>query len=196
MILRRCKIVRRIESLQTVLENQNIFQLPANCLQTVCKLFMRIGFGNDIHRLEAGEKLILGGIEIESDIGAVGHSDADALLHAITDAILGALALGDIGTHFSDRDERWKNADSRVFLAEAVRLMKAENYKIANVDSVINLEKPRLKPHIQKMRERVAQILEVELNQVSIKAKTGEKVDAVGENRAIKTEAVVLLLKV
>lgn len=157
---------------------------------------MRIGFGNDIHRLEAGKTLILGGIEIESEVGAVGHSDADALLHAITDAILGALALGDIGTHFSDTDERWKNADSRVFLSEAVRMMKAENYKIANVDSVINLEKPKLKSHIQKMREQVAQILEVELNQVSIKAKTGEKVDAVGENRAIKTEAVVLLLKV
>jgi 2-C-methyl-D-erythritol 2,4-cyclodiphosphate synthase len=157
---------------------------------------MRIGFGNDIHRLEAGETLVLGGIGIESDLGAVGHSDADALLHAITDAILGALALGDIGTHFSDRDERWKNADSKVFLSEAVRMMKAENYKVANVDSVINLEKPKLRPHIQKMRERVAQILEVELNQVSIKAKTGEKVDAVGENRAIKTEAVVLLLKV
>src|SRR5689334_10132901 len=125
---------------------------------------MRIGFGNDIHRLEAGEKLILGGIEIESEIGAVGHSDADALLHAITDAILGALALGDIGTHFSDRDERWKNADSKVFLSEAVRMMKSENYKIANVDSVINLEKPKLRPHIEKMRERVAQILEVELN--------------------------------
>lgn len=157
---------------------------------------MRIGFGNDIHRLEAGKPLILGGVSIESEVGAVGHSDADALLHAITDAIFGALALGDIGTHFSDKDERWKNAESRVFLTEAVRMMKAENYKIANVDSVINLEKPKLKPHIQKMREQVAQILEVELNQVSIKAKTGEKVDAVGENRAIKTEAVVLLLKV
>lgn len=156
----------------------------------------RIGFGNDIHRLESGEKLILGGIEIESEIGAVGHSDADALLHAITDAILGALALGDIGTHFSDKDERWKNADSKVFLSEAVRMMKDENYKVGNVDSVINLEKPKLKPHIQKMREQVAQILEVELNQVSIKAKTGEKVDSVGENRAIKTEAVVLLQKI
>lgn len=157
---------------------------------------MRIGFGNDIHRLEAGEKLILGGIEIESERGAVGHSDADALLHAITDAILGALALGDIGSHFSDKDERWKNAESLVFLLEVVRMMKAENYKIGNVDSVVNLEKPKLRPHIEKMRERIAQILEVELNQVSIKAKTGEKVDAVGENRAIKTEAVVLLLKI
>lgn len=156
---------------------------------------MRIGFGNDIHRLEAGEKLILGGIVIESEVVAIGHSDADALLHAITDAILGALALGDIGTHFSDKDERWKNADSKVFLIEVVRMMKAENYKIANVDTVVNLEKPKLRPHIEKMRERVAHFLEVELNQVSIKAKTGEKVDAVGENRAIKTEAVVLLLK-
>lgn len=157
---------------------------------------MRIGFGNDIHRLEAGNTLVLGGITIESEVGAVGHSDADALLHAITDAILGALALGDIGSHFSDKDERWKNADSSVFLSEAVRLMKAESYVISNVDTVINLEKPKLRPHIEKMRERVAQILEVELKQVSIKAKTGEKVDAVGENRAIKTEAVVLLQKI
>ena len=157
---------------------------------------MRIGFGNDIHRLEAGKTLILGGIAIESDVSAVGHSDADALLHAITDAILGALALGDIGSHFSDQDERWKNAESLVFLSEAVQMMKAENYEISNVDTVINLERPKLRPHIEKMRERVAQILEVELKQVSIKAKTGEKVDAVGENRAIKTEAVVLLRKI
>ncbi len=153
----------------------------------------RIGFGNDIHRLETGKTLTLGGVEIESELGAVGHSDADALLHAITDAILGALALGDIGSHFSDKDEKWKNADSQIFLAEAVRLMKAENYKISNVDSTINLEKPKLRPHIEKMRERIAQILEVELNCVSVKAKTGEKVDAVGQSLAVKTEAVVLL---
>lgn len=157
---------------------------------------MRIGFGNDIHRLESGKPLILGGVKIESPLGAVGHSDADALLHAITDAIFGALALGDIGSHFSDKDERWKNADSEIFLAEAVRLMKAENYKIANVDSVINLEKPKLRPYIQKMRESIAHFLEVELNCVSVKAKTGEKVDAVGETLAIKTEAVVLLTKI
>ena len=94
-------------------------------------------------------------MRIESELGAVGHSDADALLHAITDAILGALALGDIGSHFSDKDERWKNADSEIFLAEAVRLMKAENYKISNVDSTINLEKPKLRPHIEKMRDRI-----------------------------------------
>jgi 2-C-methyl-D-erythritol 2,4-cyclodiphosphate synthase len=156
---------------------------------------MRIGFGSDIHRLEKGKPLILGGVEIESDFGAVGHSDADALLHAITDALLGALALGDIGSHFSDKDERWKNADSKIFLAEAVRLMKAENYKVANIDSIINLEKPKLRPHIEKMRAVIARILEVELNQVSVKAKTGEKVDAVGQSLAVKTEAVVLLIK-
>ena len=155
----------------------------------------KIGFGNDIHRLESGKLLILGGVEIASEFGAVGHSDADALLHAITDAILGALALGDIGSHFSDKDERWKNADSRVFLAEAVRMMKAENYRVANVDSIINLEKPKLRPHIKKMREQIAQILEVELNCVSVKAKTGEKVDSVGQNLAVKAEAVILLFK-
>ena len=155
----------------------------------------KIGFGNDIHRLESGKLLILGGVEIDSEFGAVGHSDADALLHAITDAILGALALGDIGSHFSDKDELWKNADSTVFLAEAVRMMKAENYRVANVDSIINLEKPKLRPHIKKMREQIAQILEVELNCVSVKAKTGEKVDAVGQNLAVKAEAVVLLQK-
>ena len=153
----------------------------------------RIGFGNDIHRLEKGKPLILGGVEIESELGAVGHSDADALLHAITDALLGALALGDIGSHFSDKDEKWKNADSRVFLAEAVRMMKAKNYRVANLDSTINLEKPKLRPHIKKMREQIAQILEIKLNCISVKAKTGEKVDSVGQNLAVKAEAVVLV---
>ena len=153
----------------------------------------RIGFGNDIHRLEPNKTLILGGVRIESEFGAVGHSDADALLHAVTDAILGALALGDIGSFFSDVDARWKNADSRIFLAEAVRLMKKNNYRLANLDSVINLEKPKLRPHIEKMRNNLARVLEVEPEQISIKAKTGEKVDAVGESRAVKTEAVVLL---
>ena len=105
----------------------------------------KIGFGNDIHRLAAGEKLILGGVEIESDLGAVGHSDADALLHAATDAILGALALGDIGAHFSDKDPRWENADSRLFLSETVRMMREKGYRVANLDSIISLEKPKLR---------------------------------------------------
>lgn len=156
----------------------------------------KIGFGNDIHRLEEGRKLVLGGVEIPSNLGAVGHSDADALTHAITDAILGALALGDIGAHFSDKDERWKNADSFVFLREAVRMMKEKGFSVGNVDTVINLEKPKLRPHIEEMREKLAVALEVEIDSVSIKAKTGEKVDAVGNLQAIKTEAVVLLQRI
>lgn len=153
----------------------------------------RIGFGNDIHRLSAGKKLILGGVTIESELGAEGHSDADALLHAVTDAVLGALALGDIGSHFSDKDERWKNADSAVFLSEAMQMIKERNFRVVNVDSTINLETPKLRPYIQAMRENLARILEIDVFAVSIKAKTGEKVDAVGESRAVKAEAVVLL---
>lgn len=155
----------------------------------------RIGFGNDIHRLEAGDALLLGGVQIESDVSAVGHSDADALLHAVTDAIFGALALGDIGTHFSDRDERWKNSDSIVFFAEAVRLMKEKKFRVINLDSIINLERPKLRPHIEQMRENLARNLEIDISCVSVKAKTGEGVDAVGEKRAIKAEVVILLEK-
>ncbi|HLM60980.1 MAG TPA: 2-C-methyl-D-erythritol 2,4-cyclodiphosphate synthase [Pyrinomonadaceae bacterium] len=155
----------------------------------------RIGIGNDIHRLEENKPLILGGVRIESDVGAVGHSDADALLHAVTDAIFGALALGDIGSHFSDKDEKWKNADSSIFLFEAVRLIKEKGFAVVNIDSTINLEKPKLRPFINAMRENVARILDIEIGFVSIKAKTGEKVDAVGNRQAIKAEVVVLLEK-
>ena len=153
----------------------------------------RIGFGNDIHRLEKGKPFVLGGVTLESELGAVGHSDADCLTHAVTDAILGALALGDIGAHFSDKDERWKNADSFVFLREVVRMMREKGFAVVNLDSVINLEQPKLRPLIDRMRENLAQALEIPIESVSVKAKTGEKVDAVGENRAIKTEAVILL---
>lgn len=153
----------------------------------------RIGFGNDVHRLETGRKLILGGIEIPSEKGAVGHSDADALTHSITDAIFGALALGDIGTHFSDKDERWKNADSFVFLAEAVKLMKENGFGIENVDSTITLETPKLLPFIDEIRENLGLILETDFARISVKAKTAEKCDAVGEMRAIKSESIILL---
>ncbi|MGI8849412.1 MAG: 2-C-methyl-D-erythritol 2,4-cyclodiphosphate synthase [Pyrinomonadaceae bacterium] len=155
----------------------------------------RIGFGNDIHRLKIGKKLILGGIQVDSERGAVGHSDADALFHAVTDAILGALALGDIGSHFSDKDARWKNSDSLVFLAEALRLMKENGFAVVNLDSVINLEKPKLRPYINAIRENLARSLEIEIDCVSVKAKTGEGVDAVGKSNAIKAEAVILLGK-
>jgi 2-C-methyl-D-erythritol 2,4-cyclodiphosphate synthase len=153
----------------------------------------RIGFGNDIHRLEKGESLILGGVRVDAKFGAVGHSDADALTHAVTDAILGALAVGDIGSFFSDKDERWKNADSFVFLRYTIELMKEKGYSIVNLDSVVNLEQPKLRPFIDEMRRNLANALEIEIGCVSVKAKTGEKVDAVGKGKAIKTEAIVLL---
>ena len=155
----------------------------------------RIGFGSDIHRLAPGQPLILGGVEVESDLGAEGHSDADALTHAITDAILGAIALGDIGTHFPPSDERWRNAESFVFLRFAVGEMKQHGYQIANLDSTVHMEKPKLRPHIDEIRKGLADALEVETNRVSVKAKTGEGVDAVGERRAVKAEAIVLLQK-
>ena len=155
----------------------------------------RIGQGSDTHRLEIGKSLILGGVSIESPFGAVGHSDADCLTHAVTDAILGALALGDIGQHFSDKDERWKNADSFVFLRFTVGLMKEKGFEIVNLDSTISLETPRLRPFVDEMRENLANALEIEITCVSVKAKTGEKVDAVGKSEAIKVQVVVLLQK-
>lgn len=154
---------------------------------------IRIGYGNDIHRLVAGRSLILGGVAIDSDLGAEGHSDADALTHAITDAILGALALGDIGAHFPNSDERWANAESFVFLRFAVGLAKERGYKVANVDSTIELESPKLRPYIEKIITGLSNALETDTTNVSVKAKTGEGVDAVGERRAVRATAVVLL---
>ena len=155
----------------------------------------RIGFGNDIHRLVPGRPLILGGVEIESDLGAEGHSDADALTHAITDAIFGALALGDIGTHFPNSDERWRDAESFVFLRFALGEAKRAGYSIVNVDSTINLERPKLRPFVGKMREMISVALEVTHDRVSIKAKTGEGVGRVGRSEAVAAQAVVLLAK-
>lgn len=156
----------------------------------------RIGFGNDIHRLVPGKRLILGGVEIESDLGAEGHSDADALTHAVTDAILGALALGDIGTHFPNSDERWRNAESFVFLRFAVGIMKEHGYEVVNVDSTVSLEQPKLRPYIDEIRKGLSDALEVETDCVSVKAKTGEGLDAVGEKNAVRAEAIILLKRV
>lgn len=155
----------------------------------------RIGFGTDIHRLVAGRPLILGGVQIESDLGADGHSDADVLMHATADAVFGALALGDLGTHFPNDQEQWRNAESSQFLSYAVGLVKEKGYKVANIDSVIDIEKPKLRPHIDAMRSNLANALEIEIDQVSVKAKTGEKVDAVGEGRAVRAQAIVLLYR-
>jgi 2-C-methyl-D-erythritol 2,4-cyclodiphosphate synthase len=155
----------------------------------------RIGFGTDIHRLVAGRPLVLGGVVVDSDLGADGHSDADVLMHAAADAVLGALALGDLGTHFPNDEERWRGAESSQFLRHAVKLVGENGYRIANIDSVIDLEKPKLRPHIDAMRANLADALQIEVDLVSIKAKTGEMVGAVGERRAVRAEAVVLIVK-
>lgn len=155
---------------------------------------LRIGEGWDIHALVEGRKLILGGVEIPHTKGLLGHSDADALLHAITDALLGAAALGDIGSHFPDTDARFKGADSAVLLAEAARRVRAKGYEIGNVDSTVIAQAPKLAPHIAAMRERIAQVLGVGVDQVNVKAKTAEKMGPVGAGDAMEARAVVLLL--
>jgi 2-C-methyl-D-erythritol 2,4-cyclodiphosphate synthase len=156
---------------------------------------LRIGFGIDVHRLDTGIPLIVGGLEIPSDIGAVGHSDADVLLHAICDAILGAANLRDIGHHFSDKDPQYKGIDSKILLAKVVDLMKKHEYSVVNLDSTVILEYPKLNPHIPAMQSIIAQLLEVEIDAVSIKATTHERVDSFGESKAIKAYATVLLQK-
>jgi len=154
---------------------------------------IRIGFGTDIHRLVAGRTLVIGGVIIRSELGADGHSDADVLLHALTDALLGALALGDIGMHFPNNDERWKGAKSAAFVAHAVDLIGEEGYEIGNVDATIDLEAPKLRPYIDPMRSSIAEMTGIELSRVSIKAKTGEHIGPVGESRAVTAQCVVLV---
>jgi 2-C-methyl-D-erythritol 2,4-cyclodiphosphate synthase len=153
----------------------------------------RIGIGHDIHRLVAGRRLILGGVHIESDRGADGHSDADALSHAIADAILGALSEGDLGTHFPDTDSRWKDADSLQLLSRVYTLSRERGYHLMNVDATIMLERPKLREYIASMRESLAKAMQVEMSCVSVKAKTGEGLDAVGRGEAVSGQAIVLL---
>lgn len=157
---------------------------------------MRIGLGYDIHQLAENRKLILGGVEIPYELGLLGHSDADVLVHSIIDAILGSVALRDIGYHFPDTDEKYKNANSLELLKETNKLLLNEGYKIINIDSNIICQKPKLSPYIEKMRENIACVLNLELNQVSIKAKTNEKMDSVGSSLAISTNAIVLVEKI
>jgi 2-C-methyl-D-erythritol 2,4-cyclodiphosphate synthase len=156
---------------------------------------IRIGEGWDIHALVEGRRLILGGVEIAFDKGLLGHSDADALLHAITDAILGAAALGDIGTLFPDTDAQFKGADSALLLAEAARQVRACGYEISNVDCTVVAQAPKLAPYKLAMRERIAQILSLTLEQVNVKAKTAEKMGPVGAGLAMEARAVALLFK-
>lgn len=156
----------------------------------------RIGEGWDIHALVEGRKLILGGVEIPHTKGLLGHSDADALLHAITDALLGAAAMGDIGKHFPDTDAAFKGADSALLLQEAARRVRAQGFEIGNVDSTVVAQAPKLAPYIGSMRENIARVLTVGVDQVNVKAKTAEKMGPVGEGHAMEARAVVLLAKV
>lgn len=155
----------------------------------------RIGHGWDLHRLEPGYPLIIGGIDIPHERGCVAHSDGDVLLHTVVDAILGALCLPDIGQLFPDTDPKWKGCNSDVFLKEAVRLMKERGYELGNIDCTIIAQKPKLSPHKENIRKNLCEILGADPSVVNIKAKTHEKVDSLGENRSIACEAVVLLLK-
>ncbi len=157
---------------------------------------MRIGLGYDIHKLVENRDLILGGVKIPYELGLLGHSDADVLLHAIIDSMLGALALRDIGYHFPDTDERYKNANSMDLLKETQKLIQKEGYKIINIDSNIICQKPKLMNYIEEMRKNIAQKLELELNQISIKAKTNEKMDSTGNGIAIIANAVCLVDKI
>ena len=154
----------------------------------------RIGTGYDLHRLEEGRKLIIGGVEIPYEKGLLGHSDADVLIHAIIDAMLGALCLSDIGTLFPDTDSSYKDADSVKLLEKVCSMMKAKGYRINNVDSNIIAQAPKMMPYIPKMREKLASVLGICIDDVSIKAKTKEGVDAVGEKRAIEAQVSVLLV--
>ena len=156
----------------------------------------RIGTGYDIHRLEENRELIIGGVKIPHDKGLMGHSDADVLIHAIIDALLGALALPDIGTVFPDTDAQYKDADSVLLLKKVYDMVLNKGYKIGNIDSNIIAQAPKMMPYIPLMKECLSKALELEVENISVKAKTNEGVDAVGEKRAIEANAVVILYKV
>ena len=156
---------------------------------------IKIGFGVDVHQLVEGRKLFLGGVEIPSRLGALGHSDADVLLHAICDAMLGALNLRDIGFHFSDTDPQYKDIDSKILLRDSYKLVREKGFEIGNIDATVILEKPKVNPHIPSIQETISNILETDLDNISIKATTHEKVDSFGKLEAIKAYAVCLLAK-
>ena len=156
---------------------------------------IRIGEGWDTHALVPGRKLIIGGVEVPHTTGLLGHSDADVLVHAIIDALLGAAALGDIGSHFSDTDAKFKGADSIMLLGETTRLIAAQGYRVGNIDSTVVAQAPKLASHIPAMRQRIAEALGLDLSRVNIKAKTAEKLGPVGQGLSMEARAVVLLYK-
>jgi len=157
---------------------------------------IRVGLGFDTHQFEQGRDLILGGVKIEHHQGLKGHSDADVLCHAITDALLGALALGDIGTHFPDDDPAYKNADSIEMLKRVNSLIQKEGYSIVNIDSVVIAEKPKLMPYIGRIQGKIADSLGLEQDQVSVKATTSEKMGYIGREEGINSQAIVLIQKI
>jgi 2-C-methyl-D-erythritol 2,4-cyclodiphosphate synthase len=153
----------------------------------------RTGLGWDVHRIAARRSLILGGVTVPSEFGLEGHSDADVLAHAITDAILGAAALGDIGMHFPDTDPQWKGVDSLKFLRHACKLAADKGYRIVNIDSTVILERPKLKDYRLAIRESLANAMDLDVDRVSVKFKTAEKVGPVGEGRSAEAQAIALL---
>lgn len=159
------------------------------------KLNFRTGFGFDVHAFAENRKLIIGGIEIPNDKGLEGHSDADVLIHAICDAMLGALSLGDIGIHFPDTEVKWKNADSAVLLKNVNELIQVKGYELGNLDCVLAMEKPKISPYVDRMKNRIAEILSVDSDQISIKATTTEKLGFVGRAEGVACFATVLLMQ-
>ncbi len=153
----------------------------------------RVGIGHDTHRLVEGRPLVLGGVHIPAGLGGEGHSDADALAHAISDAILGALCEGDLGVHFPDNDPQWKDSDSLELLSRVMWLAGERGFRIANADATIMLERPKLREYILAMRENLARTMTIEVGCISVKAKTGEGLDAIGRQEAVSVQAVVLL---
>jgi len=154
---------------------------------------IRIGHGYDVHRLENGKKFVIGGIEIDHYKGAVGHSDADIVIHVICDALLGAMSLGDIGSHFPDTDETYKNIDSKILLERVITLVKKNNYNIINIDVTVLLEKPKLRNHIDTMRSKLSEIIGTNISQVSIKATTTEGLGFVGREEGVAAHCVCLI---
>jgi len=156
---------------------------------------IKVGFGFDVHQLQVGRKLILGGVEIEHEKGALGHSDADVIIHALCDALLGAAGLKDIGFYFPDTDATFKNIDSKILLEKVIQLIEERNYFVGNVDISLVLEKPKIKPHIDEMKVQLAPILKIDLDDISIKATTNEKLGYVGREEGVAAYAVVLIQK-
>lgn len=156
----------------------------------------RIGFGYDVHQLMTGRKMVLGGVELDHDKGLLGYSDADVLIHAICDALLGAANLRDIGNHFPNTDPKYKDADSKKLLSEVVRLLKVNQYYIGNIDATLALESPKINPHIEVMQKTLSQIMEIDANDISIKATTNEKMGYVGREEGVNAFAVAIIYKV